>query len=106
VSFTAAVAVAVILTIVLTGPYRTALTTSIVATLVCLSIVVLTGMLGQISLAQMTFAGAAGFVLSNLTTRANIPFPLRRCSPSPWRWPSASWSRSRPCAFAASPWAW
>jgi branched-chain amino acid transport system permease protein len=76
VSFTAAVAVAVILTIVLTGPYRTALTTSIVATLVCLSIVVLTGMLGQISLAQMTFAGAAGFVLSNLTTRAHVPFPL------------------------------
>jgi branched-chain amino acid transport system permease protein len=66
----------VLLVVLLSGPYRTALTTSIVATLVCLSIVVLTGMLGQISLAQMTFAGAAGFVLSNLTTRADIPFPL------------------------------
>ncbi|WP_395109921.1 hypothetical protein [Actinomadura sp. SCN-SB] len=72
----ATVLVGVLLVVLLTGPYRTALTTSIVATLVCLSIVVLTGMLGQISLAQMTFAGAAGFVLSNLTTRADIPFPL------------------------------
>ncbi|MCW2890345.1 MAG: hypothetical protein JWL58_7207 [Streptosporangiaceae bacterium] len=67
---------AVLLVVMLTGPYRTALTTSIVATLVCLSIVVLTGMLGQISLAQMTFAGAAGFVLSNLTSRAHLPFPV------------------------------
>lgn len=68
--------VAVALILALGGPYRTALTTSIVAVLVCLSIVVLTGMLGQVSLAQMTFAGAAGFVLSGLTTRAHLPFPL------------------------------
>ncbi|CDR17933.1 ABC transporter permease [Streptomyces iranensis] len=66
--------VALILT--LDGPYRTALTTSVVAVLVCLGIVVVTGMLGQISLAQMTFAGAAGFVLSNLTTHTHLPFPL------------------------------
>ncbi len=72
----ATVAIAAVLVIVFTGPYRTALTTSIVATLVCLSIVVLTGMLGQISLAQMTFAGAGGFALSSLTVSAHLPFPL------------------------------
>ncbi|MFF7472327.1 ABC transporter permease [Streptomyces sp. NPDC008092] len=66
----------VALVLTLDGPYRTALTTTVVSVLVCLSIVVVTGMLGQISLAQMTFAGAAGFVLSNLTTRAHLGFPL------------------------------
>lgn len=72
----ATVIAAALLVVALEGPYRTALSTSIVAVLVCLSIVVLTGMLGQISLAQMTFAGAAGFVLSHLTTGADVPFPI------------------------------
>jgi branched-chain amino acid transport system permease protein len=70
------VAASIALVLLLTGPYRTALTTSIIAVLVCLSIVVLTGMLGQTSLAQMTFAGASGFALSALAGRAGVPFPV------------------------------
>jgi branched-chain amino acid transport system permease protein len=58
------------------GLWRFALMTSAVMTLIALSLVVLTGFLGQISLAAMAFAGAAGFALSRLTTSAHVPFPL------------------------------
>ncbi len=58
------------------GQDRLALDTSLVGALVCLSIVVLTGWSGQISLAQMAFAGVAGFSLSRLTVQAGIPFPV------------------------------
>lgn len=60
----------------LRGQDRMALVTSLVGALVCLSIVVLTGWSGQISLAQMAFAGVAGFSLSRLATSAGIPFPV------------------------------
>jgi branched-chain amino acid transport system permease protein len=58
------------------GQDRLALDTSLVGALVCLSIVVLTGWSGQISLAQMAFAGVAGFSLSRLSTELGIPFPV------------------------------
>jgi branched-chain amino acid transport system permease protein len=57
------------------GQDRLALDTSLVGALVCLSIVVLTGWSGQISLAQMAFAGVAGFSLSRLSVDVGIPFP-------------------------------
>ncbi len=60
----------------LSGQNRMALVTSLVGALVCLSIVVLTGWSGQISLAQMAFAGVAGFSLSRLATGAGVPFPV------------------------------
>ncbi|WP_327000271.1 branched-chain amino acid ABC transporter permease [Dactylosporangium sp. NBC_01737] len=44
--------------------------------LIALSLVVLTGYLGQISLASMAFAGAGGFVLSRATMSWGVPFPL------------------------------
>ena len=62
--------------VVLSGQDRMALITSMVGALVCLSIVVLTGWSGQISLAQMAFAGVAGFSLSRLATDIGVPFPL------------------------------
>jgi len=62
--------------LVLGGQDRMALVTSLIGALVCLSIVVLTGWSGQISLAQMAFAGVAGFSLSRLATGAGIPFPV------------------------------
>ncbi|MGH2728677.1 MAG: branched-chain amino acid ABC transporter permease, partial [Actinomycetota bacterium] len=37
---------------------------------------VLTGWVGQVSLAQAAFFGMGGFVASNLATRADLPFPL------------------------------
>lgn len=56
------------------GAYRFGLTYSIVLMLVALSYVVVTGYLGQISLAQTAFAGAAGFALSKVTTNWEMPF--------------------------------
>ena len=60
----------------LQGQDRMALVTSLIGALVCLSIVVLTGWSCQISLAQMAFAGVAGFSLSRLATGVGIPFPV------------------------------
>jgi len=60
----------------LRGQDRMALVTSLIGALVCLSIVVLTGWSGQISLAQMAFGGVAGFTLSRLATGAGFPFPV------------------------------
>ena len=58
------------------GPYRFGVTYSIIMMLLALSYVVVTGYLGQISLAQTAFAGAAGFALSKLTIFWSVPFPL------------------------------
>ena len=40
-----------------------------------LSVVVVTGLVGQISLMQMAFAGIGGFLVSKLGTNLGIPFP-------------------------------
>jgi branched-chain amino acid transport system permease protein len=56
--------------------WRFGIVTSMILSLVALSLVLLTGYLGQISLASMAFAGTAGFALSKLTIEWNVPFPL------------------------------
>jgi len=61
---------------VLGAELRLGLITSLIGAVVCLSLVLLTGWVGQISLAQMAFAGVAGFALSKLGQGAGIPFPL------------------------------
>ncbi len=71
-----AVAVALVALLVLQGGFRVGLINSLSASIVCLSLVVLTGFLGQVSLAQMTFAGAAGFALAKFAGPLGIPFPL------------------------------
>ncbi len=59
------------------GPlWRAALMTTVIASVLALSLVVLTGFGGQTSLAQMAFAGVAGFALSKLAMRFDIPFPI------------------------------
>ncbi len=64
-----------VLTLALTsGSYRFGVITSLAGTLIALSLVVLTGMVGQISLAQTTFAGVAGLMLSKIGD--SVPFPL------------------------------
>ena len=63
-------------TVALHGAYRAALAVTVIAAILCLSLVVLTGFAGQVSLAQMSFAGAGGFVLSSITSRWEIPFPI------------------------------
>ncbi|WP_250286896.1 MULTISPECIES: branched-chain amino acid ABC transporter permease [unclassified Frankia] len=62
--------------LVLSGPYRLGLERSLAAAVVCLSFVVLTGFAGQLSLAQMSLAGVAGFLLARLQGGLGVPFPL------------------------------
>ena len=69
-------AVGIVLCFVLTGAYLGAFVTSLIGAIVCLSLVVLTGYVGQLSLAQMTFAGIAGFSVSRFAYNMHIPFPI------------------------------
>jgi branched-chain amino acid transport system permease protein len=69
----AAVVAAVLLT---SGSWRFGIVTSMILSLIALSLVLLTGYLGQISLASMAFAGSAGFALSKVTTNWGVPFPF------------------------------
>lgn len=73
-----AVAVAgTIAALVVTGPtYRFGIVTSMIMAIVSLSLVLLTGFAGQVSLAQAAFAGTGGFIMSRLATAAQVPFPL------------------------------
>ncbi|WP_185996483.1 ABC transporter permease [Nocardioides campestrisoli] len=71
--FVGAVVVALLLS---SATWRYGLISSIIMTLLALSLVLLTGYLGQISLATMAFAGTAGFVLSKAGASWGLPFPL------------------------------
>ncbi len=72
---TVALVLAGILAVTLTsGSYRFGVITSMIFALFALSLVVLTGFVGQISLAQAAFAGAAGFALSKIGSA--LPFPI------------------------------
>lgn len=73
---TVAVGAAVLALVLTSGSWRYGVISSIIMTLLALSLVLLTGYLGQISLATMAFAGTAGFLLSRLGTSWGIPFPL------------------------------
>ncbi|MCU1502240.1 MAG: Polyamine-transporting ATPase [Ilumatobacteraceae bacterium] len=66
----------VIILAVTSGSYRFGVISSLAAALIALSLVVLTGMVGQISLAQAAFAGVAGLVLSKIGTGVPFPFSL------------------------------
>jgi branched-subunit amino acid ABC-type transport system permease component len=59
----------------LEAQHRQALIVSLTASLLALSIVVITGYVGQISLAQMAFAGVAGFTAIEVADNG-VPFPL------------------------------
>jgi branched-chain amino acid transport system permease protein len=71
----AAVVIVVLLYTVNTN-YRLALVNSMIGAIVCLSLVVITGYVAQISLLQMALAGVAGYMLAGLTQGLGIPFPL------------------------------
>jgi ABC-type branched-subunit amino acid transport system ATPase component/ABC-type branched-subunit amino acid transport system permease subunit len=58
------------------GSLRDALITSFITAVIALSLVVVTGYVGQISLAQLTLAGAAAFALSTIANSWGIPFPI------------------------------
>src|SRR6185312_1361053 len=62
----AAAAAGVILLIVFPYDFRQALINSLLGILICLSLVVIIGYVGQISVVQLALAGVAGFTMSHL----------------------------------------
>jgi branched-chain amino acid transport system permease protein len=70
------VVLAVVGLLVLDPLWRGAIMTTTIATVLALSLVLLSGFGGQPSLAQMAFAGVAGFSLSKLAMQWDIPFPI------------------------------
>ncbi|HEY9311939.1 ABC transporter permease [Williamsia sp.] len=72
----AVIAVVVAAVVLTSGSWRFGIVTSMILSLIALSLVLLTGYLGQISLASMAFAGTAGFALSKVTTNWGVPFPF------------------------------
>jgi sulfate-transporting ATPase len=72
----AGVVIAVAALFLLHGSYRDALINSFILAVIALSLVVVTGYVGQISLAQLALAGAAAFLLSTIAHSWGIPFPI------------------------------
>ena len=60
----------------LSGNYQTAMSIAFISAIVALSLVVLTGYVGQISLTQMTFAGLGTYFCAEFASSAGIPFPF------------------------------
>jgi ABC-type branched-subunit amino acid transport system ATPase component/ABC-type branched-subunit amino acid transport system permease subunit len=56
--------------------YRGAIITGFIFGIFALSFIVITGFVGQISLAQVSLGGVAAFLLSHLTTDWGVPFPI------------------------------
>ncbi|MCF8587594.1 branched-chain amino acid ABC transporter permease/ATP-binding protein [Gordonia liuliyuniae] len=58
------------------GSMRLAVVMSLIYGVIALSQVVVTGYAGQVSLAQLSLAGAAAYSLSRLSTTVDLPFPV------------------------------
>jgi branched-chain amino acid transport system permease protein len=69
-------AVCAIALVVLPFDFREALINTLIGTIMALSLVVITGFVGQISVVQLTLAGVSGFTISHLAVNAGIGFPL------------------------------
>ncbi|WP_194820491.1 ABC transporter permease [Nocardia sp. XZ_19_385] len=67
--------VAVVALVVLPFDLRQGLIITFIGLISCLSLVVLTGFVGQVSLAQYAFAGLSGLVVSKLAIHAGLGFP-------------------------------
>jgi len=61
--------------IVLPFDFRQALVNTEIGTVMALSLVVITGFVGQISVVQLSLAGVSGFVISRLMVDHGVPFP-------------------------------
>jgi branched-chain amino acid transport system permease protein len=68
-------AAAVVALIVLPYDFRQALIASLLAMIMCLSFVVVTGYVGQITVVQLALAGVSGFILSHLAVEHGVGFP-------------------------------
>lgn len=56
--------------------YRNATINTMIGAVLAMSLVVVTGFVGQISLAQLSLAGISAFALSSLSVEMGLPFPL------------------------------
>jgi ABC-type branched-subunit amino acid transport system ATPase component/branched-subunit amino acid ABC-type transport system permease component len=68
--------VGVVALLVTDGTWRAAVIGTFIAAIIGLSQVVVTGYAGQISVAQLSLAGAGAFTLTGLTQSWGVPFPL------------------------------
>ncbi|MCU1345582.1 MAG: putative transporter ATP-binding protein [Acidimicrobiia bacterium] len=68
--------IAAVMLLLLQNQWRDSLILSFVLATISLSLVVVTGYAGQISLAQLTLAGTSAYTLSTLTSDWGIPFPI------------------------------
>ncbi|NED63201.1 amino acid ABC transporter permease, partial [Streptomyces sp. SID10244] len=69
-------ALAVVVLIIADGDWRSAVITSMILAVIGLSQVVVTGYAGQVSLAQLTIAGAGAFLVGPITEDWGVPFPI------------------------------
>lgn len=69
-------AAAVLMALFLPFTYRTATINSAIAVILAISVVVITGLVGQISLMQMALAGVSAVLLVKLGAAVGIPFPV------------------------------
>ncbi|MFZ0088069.1 MAG: ABC transporter permease [Solirubrobacteraceae bacterium] len=70
------VAVGILALILANAQYRSAITSSLVTACICFSVVVITGYVGQISLAQNALAGISAFMLTHIAQSLGIGFPF------------------------------
>jgi branched-chain amino acid transport system permease protein len=68
-------AIAAIALPLLPGGFRGALIVSLISAILLLSLVIITGYLGQVSVVQLALGGAAGFAVSHFATNFGIGFP-------------------------------
>jgi branched-chain amino acid transport system permease protein len=68
--------VAAVALVVLPFGFREALVNTLIGTLMALSLVVIAGFVGQISVMQLSLAGAAGFTVSHMASNFGITFPV------------------------------
>jgi ABC-type branched-subunit amino acid transport system permease subunit len=68
--------VGLVVLLVLSGSLLAAFISSLVYVCLSLSLVVLTGYAGQVSLAQMSFAGLSGFEVAHLSSGLGLGFPI------------------------------
>lgn len=69
-------AVGVLALVVTHGTWRAGVINTFIFAIIALSLVVVTGYAGQVSLAQLTLAGVGGFALAGLTEGWGVPFPF------------------------------
>jgi ABC-type branched-subunit amino acid transport system permease subunit len=70
------VMVGIVALLVANTDYRSAIISSLITACVCLSVVIITGYVGQISLAQNALAGISAFMLVHIAHGWGIGFPL------------------------------